>query len=170
MFFFCFLTAIFFFLKKISVWNPTTEILSIYYFKLELRFFSRYFKLQNGRFSLHTSGNGSFIYNSVACSVSVKFWIQSVHLGGKQHYHIDEKILFGIIAPEVWKMEEEAEERGKRKWFYLLTHRRKEDQIVTTHGPFLKSCRLNKSLSKKMYFCVFPPMLSNPQPTSPLSS
>lgn len=85
----------------------------------------------------------------MTCSVSVKFWIQSVHLGGKQHYHIDEKILFGIIAPEVWKMEEEAEERGKRKWFYLLTHRRKEDQTVTTHGPFLKSCRLNKSLSKK---------------------
>lgn len=46
-------------------------------------------------------------------------------------------------------MEEEAEERGKRKWIYLLTHRRKEQQTATTHGPFLKSCRLNKSLSKK---------------------
>lgn len=45
-------------------------------------------------------------------------------------------------------MEEEVEERGKRKWFYLLAHRRKEEQTVTTHGLFLKSCRLNKSLSK----------------------
>lgn len=72
----------------------------------------------------------------------------SISTPGEKGFIIDGKILFGIIVPEVWRMEEEAEERGKRKWFYLLTHRRKEEQTVTTHGPFLKSCRLNKSLSK----------------------
>lgn len=85
----------------------------------------------------------------------VKSWILSVHQ--KQYTLLYQRENSSCSSRS---MKNGGGSRGKRMCFYLLIHskkrKEKEKQKLTTHEPFLKSRRLNQSLSKICISKAFP--------------